>query len=79
MPKIGSIILLSAFLVMALSKGFLDDEHAHPAEYFAILQFCSFTVTVFYILVLYSFLVLNCRKKSKKWLCMEVGSSHFFQ
>jgi len=35
----GSIILLSAFLVMALSKGFLDDEHAHPAEYFAILQF----------------------------------------
>jgi NADH-quinone oxidoreductase subunit N len=35
----GSIILLSAFLVMALSKGFLDEEHAHPAEYFAILQF----------------------------------------
>jgi NADH-quinone oxidoreductase subunit N len=35
----GSIILLSAFLVMALSKGFLDDEHAQPAEYFAILQF----------------------------------------
>jgi NADH-quinone oxidoreductase subunit N len=35
----SSIILLSAFLVMALSKGFLDDEHAHPAEYFAILQF----------------------------------------
>ncbi len=34
-----SIILLSAFLIMALSKGFLDDEHAHPAEYFAILQF----------------------------------------
>ncbi len=35
----SSIILLSAFLVIALSKGFLDDEHAHPAEYFAILQF----------------------------------------
>jgi len=35
----GSIILLAAFLVMAFSKGFLDDEHAHPAEYFAILQF----------------------------------------
>jgi NADH-quinone oxidoreductase subunit N len=34
-----SIILLSAFLIMALSKGFIDDEHAHPAEYFAILQF----------------------------------------
>ena len=24
---------------MALSKGFIDDEHAQPAEYFAILQF----------------------------------------
>jgi len=36
---LGSIIKLSAFLVIALSKGFLDDEHAHPAEYFAILQF----------------------------------------
>lgn len=35
----SSIILLSAFLVMALSKGFLDEEHAQPAEYFAILQF----------------------------------------
>lgn len=34
-----SIILLSAFLIMALSKGFIDDEHAQPAEYFAILQF----------------------------------------
>ena len=35
----SGIILLSAFLIMALSKGFIDDEHAHPAEYFAILQF----------------------------------------
>ncbi len=35
----SSIILLSAFLVMALSKGFIDDEHAQPAEYFAIMQF----------------------------------------
>lgn len=34
-----SIILLSAFLIIALSKGFIDDEHAQPAEYFAILQF----------------------------------------
>lgn len=34
-----SIILLSAFLIMALSKGFIDDEHAQPAEYFAIMQF----------------------------------------
>ncbi|WP_435357315.1 NADH-quinone oxidoreductase subunit N [Emticicia sp. SJ17W-69] len=34
-----SIILLSAFLIMALSKGFIDDDQAHPAEYFAILQF----------------------------------------
>ena len=24
---------------MALSKGFIDDSHAHPAEYFAIMQF----------------------------------------
>ena len=35
----SSIILLSAFLVMALSKGFIDDDHAQPAEYFAIMQF----------------------------------------
>lgn len=34
-----SIILISAFLIMALSKGFIDDSHAHPAEYFAIMQF----------------------------------------
>lgn len=34
-----AILLVSAFLIMALSKGFLDDEHAQPAEYFAILQF----------------------------------------
>lgn len=34
-----SIILLSAFLIMALSRGFIDDDHTQPAEYFAILQF----------------------------------------
>ena len=34
-----AILLFSAFLIIGLSKGFLDDEHAQPAEYFAILQF----------------------------------------
>ena len=36
---LSAIILLSAFLIIALSKGFIDDDHAQPAEYFAILQF----------------------------------------
>jgi NADH-quinone oxidoreductase subunit N len=35
----SAIILLSAFLIIGLSKGFIDDDHAQPAEYFAILQF----------------------------------------
>ncbi len=35
----SSIILLSAFLIISMSKGFIDDEHAQPAEYLAILQF----------------------------------------
>ena len=35
----NAIILLSAFLIMALSGGFMDDEHAHPAEYYGIIQF----------------------------------------
>ncbi len=35
----SAIILLSAFLVIGLSRGFIDDDHAQPAEYFAILQF----------------------------------------
>ncbi len=34
-----AILLVSAFLIMALSKGFIDEDHAQPAEYFAILQF----------------------------------------
>ncbi|UTA68380.1 NADH-quinone oxidoreductase subunit N [Emticicia sp. 21SJ11W-3] len=34
-----AILLISAFLIMALSKGFIDEDHAQPAEYFAILQF----------------------------------------
>ena len=34
------IIQLAAFLVVALSRGFgADDEHTHPAEYYAILLF----------------------------------------
>lgn len=36
---LSAIILLSALLIIALSKGFIDDDHAQPAEYFAILQF----------------------------------------
>lgn len=35
----SAIILLSAFLVMSLSGGFLDDDAAQPAEYYAIVQF----------------------------------------
>lgn len=34
-----SILLISAFLIIGLSKGFIDDDNAQPAEYFAILQF----------------------------------------
>jgi NADH-quinone oxidoreductase subunit N len=36
---LSAIILLSAFLIIGLSKGFIDEDHAQPAEYFAILQF----------------------------------------
>lgn len=35
----SAIILLTGALVMALSGGFLDDEHAQPAEYYALVQF----------------------------------------
>ncbi|GAA4436649.1 NADH-quinone oxidoreductase subunit N [Ravibacter arvi] len=35
----GFITLLSAFMVMAMSGGFLDDEEAQPAEYFALMIF----------------------------------------
>ncbi len=33
------IVLLSAFMVVALSSSFLDDEDAQPAEYYALLLF----------------------------------------
>lgn len=36
----ASVILLSSFLVVAISRGFGDDEeHSHPAEYYAIMLF----------------------------------------
>lgn len=35
----SAIIILTAILVMALSGGFLEDEHAQPAEYYALVQF----------------------------------------
>lgn len=35
----NAVILVSAFLIMGLTGGFMDDDHAHPAEYYAIVQF----------------------------------------
>ncbi|MFN3851943.1 MAG: NADH-quinone oxidoreductase subunit N [Spirosomataceae bacterium] len=35
----SAIILVSAFLIIALTRGFLDDSSAQPAEYFALMQF----------------------------------------
>lgn len=35
----GFIILLASFMVMAMSGGFLDDDEAQPAEYFALMFF----------------------------------------
>lgn len=35
----GFIVLLSAFMVVAMTAGFLDDEEAQPAEYFALMLF----------------------------------------
>lgn len=35
----GFVTLLSAFMVMAMSGGFLDDDEAQPAEYFALMIF----------------------------------------
>ncbi|TAG18542.1 MAG: NADH-quinone oxidoreductase subunit N [Cytophagia bacterium] len=35
----SAIVLLSAFLVVALTRGFADDEAAQPAEYYAIILF----------------------------------------
>jgi NADH-quinone oxidoreductase subunit N len=38
----STIILLSALLVVAISRGFgTDDEHTHPAEYYAIMMFSA--------------------------------------
>jgi NADH-quinone oxidoreductase subunit N len=38
----SSIILLSVLLVVAISRNFGDDdEHTHPAEYYAIMMFAS--------------------------------------
>jgi NADH-quinone oxidoreductase subunit N len=35
----GFVVLLAAFMVMAMTGGFLDDEEAQPAEYFALMIF----------------------------------------
>lgn len=35
----SAVVLLSAFLVMGLTRGFADDEMAQPAEYYAIILF----------------------------------------
>lgn len=35
----GFIVMLSAFMVLAMTGGFLDDEDAQPAEYFALILF----------------------------------------
>lgn len=35
----GFVTLLSAFMVMAMTGGFLDDDEAQPAEYFALMIF----------------------------------------
>jgi NADH-quinone oxidoreductase subunit N len=34
-----SIIIASAFLIVGLTKGFLNDDYSHGAEYYAIMQF----------------------------------------
>src|SRR5690606_36279677 len=36
---LGFIVLLSAFMVIAMTGGILDDEEAQPAEYFALMLF----------------------------------------
>lgn len=35
----SGIVILSAALIMALTRGFADDESAQPAEYYAIMMF----------------------------------------
>ncbi len=36
---VGSVIILSALFLVLLSPGQFDDENAHPAEYYALMQF----------------------------------------
>ncbi|WP_247237074.1 NADH-quinone oxidoreductase subunit N [Telluribacter sp. SYSU D00476] len=35
----NAIVLVSAFMIAAMTRGFQDDEEAQPAEYFAIMTF----------------------------------------
>jgi NADH-quinone oxidoreductase subunit N len=35
----NAVVLVSAFMIVAMSRGFQDDEEAQPAEYFAIMVF----------------------------------------
>ncbi|MDF7816456.1 NADH-quinone oxidoreductase subunit N [Runella sp. MFBS21] len=35
----SGIVILSAFLIVALTRGFVDDESAQPAEYYALMLF----------------------------------------
>ena len=35
----SGIVLLSALLIVALTRGFIDDESAQPAEYYTIMLF----------------------------------------
>lgn len=36
---VESVIILSALLLVLLSSGLFEDENAHPAEYYALMQF----------------------------------------
>jgi len=36
---VGSLIILSALFLVLLSSGLFGDENAHPAEYYALMQF----------------------------------------
>ena len=33
----NAIVLISAFMIVAMTRGFQDDDEAQPAEYFAIM------------------------------------------
>ncbi len=35
----NAIVLVSAFMIVAMTRGFQDDDEAQPAEYFAIMLF----------------------------------------